>query len=110
MKFEQVIAALNGLAGSEVVVLVAGADEDPPVVFIWTGVLRAGMPDGLAAWIYGTAWGKDADVTYFGLDDSHGGGFYVSRTDFRGAHFEPLDGHDELVIDLGNATLRIRAN
>jgi hypothetical protein len=49
MNFEHVIAALNELAGSEVVVRVTGADENPPVVFIWTGVLRAGMSDGLAA-------------------------------------------------------------
>ncbi len=110
MNFEQVIAALNELVGSEVVVKVAGADECPPVVFVWTGVLRAGMPDDLAEWIHGARWSKGAEVTYFGLDDSHGRGFYVSGIDFRGARYEPLDGHDALAVDLGNVILHIRGN
>jgi len=109
MNFQQVLAALNELVGSEIVVQVAGADETPPVAFIWTGMLRAGMPDGLAEWIHGARWGKGAEVTYFGLDDSHGRGFYVSAADFRGAHYEPLEGHDALVLDLGNIVLRVWA-
>jgi hypothetical protein len=53
MNFEQVIEVLSELVGSEVVVQVVGANECPPIVFTWTGVLRPGMPDGLAEWIHG---------------------------------------------------------
>jgi hypothetical protein len=51
-----------------------------------------------------------ADVTYFGLDATHGRRFYVCRTNLRGADFEPLDGNDELMVDVGNTTSRIRAD
>jgi hypothetical protein len=110
MDFDEAMSALDELVGSGVVVEVAGADESPPVTFIWTGVLRAGIQDQLAEWIHGARWGKGADVTYFGLDDSHGRGFYVSRSDFGAARYEPSDGHDALAIDLGNTILRIRAS
>jgi hypothetical protein len=110
MTFDEALSSLNELVGSEVVVSVAGADEFPPVCFVWTGILRAGSRDKFAEWIYGARWRSDSAVTYFGLDDSHGRGFYIARTDFRAARYEPGDGHDVLAIELGNATLRVRAS
>jgi hypothetical protein len=110
VEFEDALSALDHLVGTEVVVAVAGADERPPVIFIWTGVLRAGLRDGFAGWIHGARWGNTAEVMYFGLDDSNGRGFYVSRRDFTGGHFEPHDGHDALALGLGNTILRIWAS